>query len=125
MFAQYFHVGTLQLNYARWDSDAEGEVDLVSMTLPGRPAAAIEVKWSDRFVSEPGKLRGLLRFARTHTLRKVTATTRRAFGRAVVDGVEIVFVPTSYFALIVGAQAVGHRVKLLQPDLRLSDESAT
>lgn len=103
VFSQWLHNVALvdTLHYARWKS---GEVDLVALD-PGtqRPRFAVEVKWSDRIMSEPRELRALLAFSRKHALgRRPLVTTRTGEGVVKLDGTDVEFTPTSLHCYAVG-----------------------
>ena len=96
--SQWFH-DPGPIHYARW---ADAEVDLVRLGADGRPVGAAEVKWSDRFVAAPEELKGLVRFAATNGLSRVTATTLTETVQRAVAGVTIQMMPTSAYAWSVG-----------------------
>lgn len=76
IFARAFAAGRT-LHYARWGGRAGGgEVDFVHLGPGWKPDEAVEVKWSDHFARNPGKLRGLAEFARRRPGLLVTLTSR-------------------------------------------------
>ncbi|TVQ29641.1 MAG: ATP-binding protein [Wenzhouxiangella sp.] len=108
VFAQRFHEGA-RLNYARWGND-DCEVDLVDSSAALKPISALEIKWSDRFVTRPGELKGLQRFARKNRLRLVWATTRSQFGRSLLGETELRQWPAGVLAFHYGSSAVRGRL---------------
>lgn len=108
VFAQRFHEGA-RLNYARWGKD-DCEVDLVDSSPALKPVSALEIKWSDRFISRPKDLKGLVRFARKNRLRLVWATTRSRFGRSMLDDTEVRQWPAAALAFHYGSSAVRGRL---------------
>jgi len=108
VFAQRFHEGA-RLNYARWGND-DCEVDLVDSSAALKPTSALEIKWSDRFVTRPGELKGLQRFARKNRLRLVWATTRSQFGRTLLGETELRQWPAAVLAFHYGSSAVRGRL---------------
>lgn len=108
LFAQRFHEGA-RLNYARWGAD-DCEVDLVECSPALEPVEAVEIKWSDRFASKPGSLKGLLKFVRANQPLQAWATTRSEFGREAVDGGEIRHWPAAVLAFHYGVRAVKGRL---------------
>lgn len=85
--------------FARWkEGRVDHEVDWVSVNpLNSRPMMAMEIKWSDRFFENPGKLIGLLSFARKIDGEiNIYATTRSKFGASDVDGHKIEHLPSSF-----------------------------
>jgi hypothetical protein len=87
------------LYYARWP---RGEVDLVSLDPAGqRPRLAVEVKWSDRAFDDPMEIKGLIEFARRHSLRLPLVTTVSRTGMRQFGDVSVEFVPASLHCYIV------------------------
>ena len=91
--------------YARWrEGKEELEVDLVTLDLLGKPVSAVEIKWSDRYLSRPEELRGLRLFVeRNPGLRSVSVTTRTQWGARSFGGRELLFMPTALQSLLIGA----------------------
>lgn len=108
LFAQRFHEGA-RLNYARWGSDS-CEVDLVESSPALKPLTALEIKWSDRYVTKPESLKGLMRFASKNRLRLVWATTRSQFQRNIIDGTEVRQWPAAMLAFHYGVSAARGRL---------------
>jgi uncharacterized protein len=98
IFAQWFHSHS-ELYYARWK---DGEVDIVQLGPRQKPSWALEVKWSDRFVEEPGELKSIVRFCQENGLSAATVTTRTERAARQVGGVEIEFIPASLYCYLVG-----------------------
>jgi len=99
VFAQYFHDESANLYYSRWK---KGEVDIVRLNPAQKPAWAVEVKWSDRFVKRPGELDALVTFCRRNGLARGWVTSRTTRATLVRDGVTLGFVPTAEFCYVVG-----------------------
>jgi uncharacterized protein len=108
VFAQRFHEGA-RLNYARWGND-DCEVDLVDSSAALKPVSALEIKWSNRFVTRPAELKGLVKFARKNRLPLVWATTRSRFGRSYFDETELRQWPAAVLAFHYGSSAVRGRL---------------
>lgn len=108
VFAQRFHEGA-RLNYARWGND-DCEVDLVDSSPALKPVSALEIKWSDRFVTRPNDLKGLVKFARKNRLRLVWATTRSRFGQTTFNETELRQWPAAVLAFHYGSSAVRGRL---------------
>jgi len=113
IFSQWFHSEHLEnIHYARWKRGRQDlEVDLVRVdpaTL--RPSWAYEIKWSDRYVEQPGELKGLLEFAKKngHEL-PVGASTRTLSDEKEVDGVKIRFFPCALHCYQVGRNVIEGR----------------
>jgi len=100
VFSQWFHSELTDLFYSRWKT---GEVDLIQLGPDQKPLWALEVKWSDRFVSRPGELKSLRSFAKKNNLKRVWSTSRTIMdSRRLEDGLEVVFIPTSVYCFTLG-----------------------
>lgn len=108
VFAQRFHEGA-RLNYARWGHD-DCEVDLVDSSPALKPVSALEIKWSDRFVTRPDDLKGLVKFSRKNRLRLVWATTRSRLGHSMIGETELRQWPAAVLAFHYGSSAVRGRL---------------
>ncbi len=108
LFAQRFHEGA-RLNYARWGAD-DSEVDLVESSPALKPVAALEIKWSDRYVQHPASLKGLVRFMHRNRLPEAWATTRTTFARAQIDGSNLRQWPAAVLTFHYGVRAVRGRL---------------
>lgn len=112
VLSQYFHDEGADLFYSRWK---KGEVDLVRLNAAQKPIWAVEVKWSDRFVTRPGDLHALLDFCRRNNLSRGWATTRTIRRTAAHGDVEIQFIPTAELCYTVGHNII-HGKRLLGSD---------
>ena len=86
------------LHYARWkEGRTDYEVDLIGLapsTL--KPRFAVEIKWSDRAVTDWSELKGLRNFMAQHPLsRPPLVTTRNLTATAQIDGQTVEFSPSS------------------------------
>lgn len=108
LFAQRFHENA-RLNYARWGT-ADNEVDLVESSPALKPIAALEIKWSDRFVSRPELLKGLIKFVHNNRLPIAWSTTRTQFGKQQISGSELRQWPAAVLAFHYGTRAVQGRL---------------
>jgi predicted AAA+ superfamily ATPase len=114
VFSQWFHSDHLRnIHYARWKSGRQiREVDLVRIDPANlRPTWAYEIKWSDRFVDQPGELRGLIEFALKNGIDRVPvgATTRTKTSESVVDGVTIKHFPCALHCYQIGRNVIEGR----------------
>ncbi|MFN2637541.1 MAG: ATP-binding protein [Gemmatimonadaceae bacterium] len=98
IFSQWFHYRGA-LSYARWD---KGEVDLVYVQGDRKIAWAVEVKWSDRYVTHPGELKSVIRFASDNRMGGAAVTTRSLLATRNEQGVTITFIPTALYCYAVG-----------------------
>ena len=108
LFAQRFHENA-RLNYARWGT-ADNEVDLVESSPALKPIAALEIKWSDRFVSRPELLKGLIKFVHNNRLPIAWSTTRTQFGKQQISGSKLRQWPAAVLAFHYGTRAVQGRL---------------
>lgn len=105
IFAQWFHSQTA-LHYARWQN---GEVDIVCLGPKQKALWAIEVKWSDRFFSNPEDLRSLLKFCHSQNLTAAMVTTRTSKGTKAIESVSCDFIPSSLYCYMLGFNIVKGR----------------
>jgi hypothetical protein len=114
IFSQWFHSDLLRnIHYARWKSGRQDrEVDLVRIDPANlRPVWAYEIKWSDRYVDQPGELRGLIDFALKNGIERlpVGATTKTLAAETVVDGVTIKHFPCALHCYQIGRNVIEGR----------------
>jgi len=102
IFAQWFHSDAL-LYYARWKG---GEVDMVKMSQELKPEWALAVKWSDRIVSHPEELRGVIQFCKSHEIKNIVVTTKTIRTNGSIDGVPVEFIPAGEYCYTIGKNAV-------------------
>lgn len=99
IFAQWFHSPVFRPHYARWN---DGEVDIVAMDPAMSPSWIAEVKWSDAYEKEPGKLRSVIRFCKERPQCFALVTTRTQSSEKKVGPVQVRFVPASVYAFLLG-----------------------
>ena len=104
IFAQWMHRTSFTPWYARWNN---GEVDMVSLsgkTL--QPLWALEIKWSDRYVSQTNELKSLLKFCKENNLSRALVTTISLQELKIYDGITFYFIPASAYAFTIGANTL-------------------
>lgn len=91
--------------YARWHTARhQGEVDVVGLHKHlFKPAWALEIKWSNRFVEHLGELKSLLYFCEKQGLKEAMITTIDKQLVKELNGIKLVYVPASLYALAAGA----------------------
>jgi hypothetical protein len=112
IFSQWFHTGS-SMYYARWDG---GEVDIVSLNSQQKPVWALEVKWSDRYVTNPSELKSLLSFCNANSLTEAAVTTLTQRCSVNYKGIELKFVPSSVYCWTVGHNIVKRQARRLLAD---------
>jgi hypothetical protein len=117
IFAQWFHTPH-PLFYGRW---SDGEVDIVSLNAKQKPSWAVEVKWSDRYVTHPRELKSLLSFCHACKLQSVLVTTRTQSTIIEVDGVRLEFIPASVYCYTVGRNIVATSLRDLRGEKSQED----
>ncbi len=98
VFAQWFHYSS-PLHYARW---RQGEVDLVVTDGKQKPAYALEVKWSNRYINNVNELAQVVKFCKTNRLAGCWVTTVDRYGDVDADGVTLSFLPASAYCYATG-----------------------
>jgi predicted AAA+ superfamily ATPase len=109
IFSQWQHSDSVQLYYARWNS---GEIDIVHLNSATQsPTWAVEVKWSDRPVTDTSLLRHCVEFAKTHPKlqQPILCTTRTYLGTGSCQDVLFKFQPSSLYAYTLGANLLNHK----------------
>ncbi len=103
IFAQYLHRDYNYLRYANWKRNGrEGEVDLVQVSPNFQKAQwALEVKWSDS-----AKANKLKFFMKKNGIEKGILTSKTKF----VNGSDLLIVPSSVYAYLVGKNALDKSV---------------
>jgi hypothetical protein len=81
-------------------------VDLVRLNARLKPDRICEVKWSDRYVDQPGGLKSLLAFAKRSRLNWAVVTTRSKSLTRTVQGIELRYVPTALYVYHRGIRAI-------------------
>ena len=103
VFSQWFHSpATSPLHYARW---SDGEIDLVNLLGPKQaPDWFVEVKWSDRHLSQAESWQGINKFVYSHSksLKSSYVTSRTVFSRRTIGFVPIEIIPTAIYVWMVG-----------------------
>jgi len=105
VYSQLFHT-QLQLHYARW---AKGEVDIVALTAGQKVDFAIEVKWSDRYVTHLNELKSVIAFCHEHNLESAMVTSRTVHASVRYQNVNINFIPASLYSYFLGYNVIHHR----------------
>lgn len=129
IFSQWQHSTISHLYYARWNS---GEIDIVSLSgREQKPLWAVEVKWSDRPVTDFSLLRHCVAFAETHPklAQPIMVTTKTIQAAKEYQGIKFRFVPSSLYAYMLGANLLRHmtvedalEVDELEPEESSSEE---
>ena len=108
--SQWFHRPNSPFFYARWQKEkskgADGEVDIVGLNALLNPAFAVEIKWSDRFITQPYELKSLLSFLEANKLSKAVVTSISTMGIEQVQGKELHFIPSAIYAYTVGHNTI-------------------
>lgn len=104
IFSQWFHRQHFTTYYARWQN---GEVDIVGLNKERlKPSWAVEIKWSDQYITKPQKLKSLLAFARHNELQRIVVTTKSTAAAITHSGLELIFVPSALYCYTVGRRSV-------------------
>lgn len=103
IFAQWMHQGWFTPWYARWSS---GEVDLVGLDQTLKPAWAAEIKWSDRYYSQPRQLKSIIKFCKENELETPLVTTISKEGAVEWDGIHFQFLPSAAYAYSIGRNSL-------------------
>ncbi|MEZ5812580.1 MAG: ATP-binding protein [Rhizobiaceae bacterium] len=107
VFSQWFHLPYDEpFYYARWKG---GEIDMVNLERSRlSPDRFVEVKWSDRHLSQRDEWKAISSFVTQHArhLRSGVVTSRIRFGERNIEGIRIEVIPTAVYAWTVGRNVV-------------------
>lgn len=110
VYSQWLHNAAYveSLYYARW---AKGEVDFVSLDQAGqRPRFAVEVKWSDRAFEDSKEIKGIIEFAKRHSLKRAPlVTTYSKAGLNDMSGITVEFIPSSLHCYTIAKNTLERR----------------
>ncbi len=104
VFAQWFHSPPpLLLHYARW---SKGEIDILRIHPDQTIDRAVEVKWSDRYVTREKELAEAIQFCSQNNVSRLVVTTRTKVRRTKISNVELHFWPAALYTYAVGLDAI-------------------
>ncbi|MFZ4559582.1 MAG: ATP-binding protein [Saprospiraceae bacterium] len=104
IFAQWTHQTRFTPWYARWNT---GEVDLVGLDPKSlRPSWALEIKWSDRYLTQVHELKSLLKFCTENGLKEALVTSITGLEEIKHGDIGLHFIPASVYAYAVGANTL-------------------
>lgn len=103
IFSQWVHSLNADLYYARWE---KAEIDIISIGHAGKPGWAVEIKWSDRYVTRPGELSHQLRFCENHKIKELLVTTETKTSNQNLYDIEVVFIPAALYCYTVGKNLI-------------------
>lgn len=109
IYAQWIQRDNTEIYYANWKSGGrtEGEVDMVGLNvIKQKPYWAVEIKWSDRYVDQPGELKALLQFLEINHLSEAIVTSITKYQKREMDKVSLQFIPSAVYAYIVGKNTI-------------------
>lgn len=97
--AQWLHRGDVPLHFAAWPG---GEVDLVMVAPSQKPLFVVEIKWSNQYVTNPGKLKSLLKYARENKKKVVWVTSIDKVNHRTYENTEFCYIPAASYCFSVG-----------------------
>lgn len=97
--AQWLHRGDVPLHFAAWTG---GEVDLVMVSGNQKPLFMVEIKWSNQYPQNPGKLKSLLKYAKENNKKIAWVTSINKVETRTIDGIELRFLPAASYCYSVG-----------------------
>lgn len=109
IYSQWMHRDWFTPYYARWSN---GEVDMIGLDEKKfKPQWALEIKWSNQYYQEPGKLKSLLQFCEANNLTSALVTSIDVEGMREQKGIELIFVPAAIYAYVVGVNTLEQKSK--------------
>lgn len=97
--AQYLHLNVALLHFAAWTG---GEVDIVLVNKFQKPALVLEVKWSNQYFQNPGKLKSLIKYCHENKLHRAYITTIDKIAIRKVQDIQMTFSPAAYLCYLIG-----------------------
>ncbi len=110
IFSQWMHWGDVPLHYAAWNS---GEVDMIMTETSNKPKWVLEVKWSNIYFNNPGKLKSLIKYSVENGKKKVFATSINETGVKKAGGITILFFPAASYCYQVGKNSLDDKKQRL------------
>lgn len=102
IFSQWQH-SIYPLYYARWQN---GEVDIVFLDAEQKPKWIVEIKWSNKSISDHNRLKNLIHFGHLHEMKSATITTIDASTRGEINDILFDFIPSSLYCYTVGKNLI-------------------
>ncbi len=108
VYAQWLKRDNSEIFYARWNHNKKNmEVDMVAIdVMRQKPSWAVEIKWTDRYVKNPGELLSLLSYLETNGLPAAVVTTKTEMAASDVGDFKITYIPSAIYAYIVGHNTI-------------------
>lgn len=111
VYAQWIPRQGVDISFANWrlSKKEQGEVDIVGIDMARqKPQWGVEIKWSDRYVENPGELASLLWFMSKNGLKEAIVTSETLTADKVMDSVILHFIPVACYAYTVGKNTLKH-----------------
>lgn len=96
VFSQILHANINTLYYARWD---KGEINFVTLNNLQKTQHVLEVKWSNKAISNHAELKQLISFCKKHKPETIIVTTKDVAEEKNIDGINILFLPVAQYCL--------------------------
>ena len=104
--AQWLHWGNIPLHFAAWKG---GEVDLVMVKPDQKPLWAMEVKWSNQYLQNPGKLKSLMTYCKENDLNQANITTIDKFAKIEYQTLVLSFIPAPVYCYSIGRDVLAKK----------------
>jgi uncharacterized protein len=114
VFSQWLHRENLDLKYASWKNGrTEGEVDMILLDDKKlKPVWCVEIKWSNRYLESPGKLKSLTDFCEKNDLEAAIITTVDKQQTLEYRNLSFTYVPAAVYAYSVGVRTLKQKQPL-------------
>lgn len=114
IFSQWMHRDWFVPLYARWTNGrTQGEVDMIGLNERRKPIWAVELKWSNRYVSKPSELKSLFHFCEVNGINSALVTSIDKETRIQFNNVELNFYPAALYAYVIGLNSIEQKRKQL------------
>lgn len=108
IFAQWIQRHNTEVYYANWkDGRSKGEVDMVGLDIARqKPKWCVEIKWSDRYITETANLKSLLSFLDANNIKSAVVTSISTYETKQLNNATLHFIPSALYAYISGYNTI-------------------
>lgn len=108
IFAQWIQRNSTDVYYANWkEGRSKGEVDMVGLDIARqKPGWCVEIKWSDRYITETADLKSLLSFLDANRMDSAIVTSISTYEIKQLEHATLHFIPSALYAYTCGHNTI-------------------
>lgn len=116
IFSQWIQRSNTEVYYANWkDGRNKGEVDMVRLDIASqKPCWCVEIKWSDRYITEIADLKSLLSFIETNNIESAVVTSINIYETKKLKHATLQFIPSALYAYTIGYNTIKNNKQNLE-----------